>query len=480
MHAHRSSIAKVVAATVAVAAIPLGMAVTSGVPSAAPAPPTTVETTTLDAAAVGSPIAWIAIATGATSGVTLHTVAAPALATQRLKPATYCGVDQDVPAKRLITLSGSTGGSLSTGLASYASGSLGVKEKKSGTSCSQVNATKERLQVALGPVAATILGRPVVASSAYLDVELKQSARILATASRAGEPDVLFELQSGSTVGKPPLAGVAAGRVSTCTAGADSGPDSGIGDNCRWAISVPSWSGADDGVFFDTLTLKAVTGSFSLEGGADGLVQPAPPLSTPKASIIELVSPAYTDGVLTCNASSITLPGSGDAPEFTVDRLGNADGSTCVEVPYDINTGPAFAQFLKPLDEQPTAQFVWNATWDLDPPPAGSTPQTAGSTALPELYLDYEVESSPGVPVPETRLGYCPDWTGALDGDGDYVGYTTTQLAAFADQVPDAVLPGTQFACVISRTATSVDGTPGDILRVTDEVYVYGDARLRW
>lgn len=469
----RGSTLRVLGAALAVAAIPLGLAAASGLPTAAPVPRTPVDVTPASTAA---PLAWIAIETGATSRVTLNQgTVSSSVATQVLQPASNCGVGQDTAANRLVTLKGSTGAAFTEALASYASGSIGVKEKKSGTSCAQVDSSKESLQIALGAAASTALGRPVVASSAYLDVQLKQSARILATASRAGQVVALFELQSGTTVGTHPLPGVTPGRVATCTAGADSGPDSGVNDNCRWALSVPSWTGADDGVFFDTLTMKAVTGSFSLEGGADGLVQPAPPVAKPKASIIELVSP--WDGVLGCDSSTITIDGAGSAPAVTVDRLGNADGASCVQVPYDVNTGPGYAQFLKPLDLQPTAQFVWNVTWQLPPPPAGASPATAGSTALPELFLDYEVESGPGIPVPATRLGYCPDWTGAKVG-GHYVGYTPTQLASFADQVPNSVLPGVQFACVISRSATSADGNP-DTVRVQDEVYVYGDARLR-
>ena len=136
----------------------------------------------------------------------------------------------------LLDLRGSLGGDLTAGLASYASGSIGVKEKKSGTSCYQVNeATTETLELSLGGASASTLGAAAVVSAAYLDLELKQSAQILATASRAACRTVgRFELRSGTSARSIDPA-VPAASVAKCVNGADSGPDSGVNDNCRWA-----------------------------------------------------------------------------------------------------------------------------------------------------------------------------------------------------------------------------------------------------
>ena len=154
-----------------------------------------------------------------------------------------------------------------------------MKEKKSGTSCYQVAAPSESLELGLGQGLRTAIGADAVATSAYLDVELKGSARVLATALLGGVVVGTYEVQSGSSIGKPT---VADHTPFACTSSSDSGPDSGVNDNCRWPVSAPSWTGADDGVFFDTLTLKALVGSFSLEGGADGAVLPAAPRTHPE------------------------------------------------------------------------------------------------------------------------------------------------------------------------------------------------------
>ena len=119
------------------------------------------------------------------------------------------------------------------------------------------------------------------------------------------------------------------------------------------------------------------------------------------------------------------------------------------------------AQFLKPLDSQTSAQFVWDLVWRFD--------QHAGKTALPELNVDFEYPS-PGTTVP---LGWCPDAT--YDATGAFLGYNAGLPASASDLEPD--LDGVQYACVISRDAKSVNGAP-DVTVSHDSVYVYGDARM--
>ena len=255
MHAHSSRTARTVAIVAAVGLIPFGLAVVSTLPSADP--PSTIQAADTIGTAGYVP-AWVALRTGTASRITLNNASGPMGAAQTLAPGADCGVVQGVAATRFLTVEGTTRTNFTEGLASYQSGSIGVKEKKSGTSCYQVNApTTEQLRLRLGPQVTDLLSSTAVASSAFLDLELKQSARILATLSLAGVTQASYELQSGTTIGLPPLTGT---TPFTCNNPADSGPDSGINDNCRWPISTPSWTpGGDDGVFFDTLTLKAVT-----------------------------------------------------------------------------------------------------------------------------------------------------------------------------------------------------------------------------
>ena len=326
-----------------------------------------------------------------------------------------------------------------------------MKEKKTGTSCYRVDAPSEAIDLKVGAAVPSGL-----ASSAYLDLEMKQSARILATAKVKGVTQATFERQSGASVGQPAMAST---TPATCTGSADSGPDSGINDNCRWAISAPSWTGPDDGIFFDELVLSAVSGSFSLEGGGDGSVLPQAQLSTPDASIIEVV-----DGTLACGATTTTIAADAGKPRVNVYRLGNADGGNCTPVPYTLATAPGFAQFIKPLNQQTSAQFIWDLVW-----PSAITPDT---TVLKDLTIDYEIPS-PGSTV---ALGWCPDPT--FDANGRFAGYTAAQIAALPDQEGDDLPNLKQFACVISRSAQPVDGDPDTVVS-HDLVYVFGDAGMR-
>ena len=467
---HRTSALKAAGAVLAVAVVPLALAVghlpdrQSGAVTAQPA---------ADISTPGFVPNWIAIQTGATSRITLNGPAGPIGSPQSLAPAANCGVGLGAT-PQLITLQGSitpgagpaTPGAFDSGLASYLSGSIGVKEKKSGVSCYQVNAvTTESLQIGLGTgiTGATALGADAVATSAYLDVELKGGVRILATTSLKGITTGTFELQSGPERFTP----VTAGAVeSECNPSADSGADSNVSDNCRWAISAPSWLAGDDGVVFDKLTLKALAGSFSLEGGADGSVLPAAPYATPNASILELA--ADTVG---CGGKTNTTPAAGETPEVTIYRLDNVGTATCAPTPYTLNSGARFAQFLKPLTSQTSAQFVWEVK--------GRLPITSANTVLPDITINYETPNGAGL-SPDVTLGWCPDSTYQLAAPF-YAGYTPTQVAALPDQ--DNLLPdadnGKQYACVISRTVDAANGDP-DFLNYRDIVYVYGDAKMQF
>jgi hypothetical protein len=457
MHVHRSTAPKAIAAIAAVGLLPFGIAVVGALPAAAPPPSTTVQAAS--GLGTGSYVpAWVAIKTGGSSSVTLNNPGGPIGSPQTLAPAADCGVNQGAAASRFLTFQGTTRTNFSEGLASYQSGSIGVKEKKSGTSCYQVNApTTESLRLGLGSGVTAALGSNAVASSAYLDLELKQSARILATVWLGEDVQGTYELQSGTTIGLTPLPGTTAAPF-TCNNPADSGPDSGINDNCRWPISVPSWTGPDDGVFFDAITLKAVNGAFSLEGGGDGTVLPQSPTTTPNASVLEIV-----EGTVGCGGQTRTEAAAGDEPQVTVYRLGNVGTTSCAPVPYSLSNAVKSAQFLKPLDSQTSAQFLWDLQWKF--------PQNTGTTALPNLKIDFEVPA----PGSTTTLGWCPDPT--YGPSGQFLGYSGGLPASASDQEPDLV--GVQYACVVSRDSRTVDGSP-DVIGAHDVVYVYGDARLGW
>jgi hypothetical protein len=386
-------------------------------------------------------------------------------ATQSLATGTNCAVKTD---ESLLKIDGYAGTS-TTDVASFSSNSLGVAEKKTGTSCYQSNAPVERMVLSLNKTNVRSSLGPLVASSAYLDVELKQSARILATATLNNTEVARFELQSGSTIGLAPLPDVTAARVFTCNNPADSGPDAGALDNCRWPISAPSWLSADDGVYFDAIALEAKNGSFSVEGGADGDIPgPIPSQTVPtvytNSSLVELSS--VSDGDLACGDIA-SIQGTGTTPGVSVDRLDtNADpAQTCVKVPYKLSNGTDSAQFLKPMDQQSTAQFVITLTWTV--PASRPLP-------LPVTKADYETPAR----GTEIALGWCPD---PIYSGADLAGIRNPlSNPGVTDQ--DEV-PGIQFTCIGNQRSLVLDGgTPGladDTVQVTEQVYVLGDIYLR-
>jgi hypothetical protein len=350
----------------------------------------------------------------------------------------------------LLTIDGFVGSSTDDA-ASFAGDSLGVAEKKSGTSCGTVDAPAEKLVLTLNQ--AGLKG---------------QIGDRLATATLGGTQTGKFELRSGSTIDPsvPDGAVVGGAVVHNCLARADSGPDSMTGDHCRWPISSPSWlGGGDDEKDFDKLVLAAQNGSFAVDGGADGLVEPAPPADAglpERASFFELATIA--DGELICGDETKTVAGSGDAPQITVQRLENADldndgapDEECVLIPYTLTNGGSFAQFLKPLDTQKSAQFVATIDWTV----AASDP-----LPLPATKVDFEAGEGP------IAIGWCPD--PLYDPSGAFNGIQNPAA------VPDlsAALSGKQFACLGTQSAKVLDGDLDYVIN-TEEIYVLGDIRFQ-
>lgn len=317
---------------------------------------------------------------------------------------------------------------------------IGVRESTTaaGTSCSAVDASaSESLRLTVGPDA-TAGSQKLVAASASLDIELKQAAEILATASLGGTTVGTFRLVSGTGTGTPTPG------TQLCNATADSGPDSGTNSHCRWQINGPTWTGGAKSVIgFDTLTLKAVRGAFSLQGGGDGNVDdPAHPMPASLgayryASVFELVP------TLDCGQTSSTSRSTTVSSTWT--RLDNSEGGTCVAYPYWNTTGVdalgSYAHFQKPLQLETDAQSLWTTTFVY-----------TGSFPVPTITLEY------------------------LDGTGQPA-ESTSVLAA----CPTGFVPGTSpappapSACLVSTSKTTSKG----VKYATFVVYVHGDARLR-
>ena len=353
----------------------------------------------------------------------------------------------------------------------FATGAIGVREKStsSGTSCAAVDwsgdaATTESLTLRLGTGVGSL-----VAMSASLDIDLKQNARILATATLSSDtsaPTGYFELQSGANIGEEPL--VEGATVFTCNNPSDSGPDSGANNNCRWQISGPSWTkktvlvndvptrvSSEDGVVFDTLKLEARAGSFSLMGGADGPVDdPMDPLpaylgaddvgSTPDVSISSASIFELVEGSVACGE---TVKLSGTTVASSWNRIDNLGTSQCQPFPYSSRTGVdddgrVFAEFTKPLDFETKAQALWTTTFVV-----------GGGNSIPPITL--ELDRVNAEPLIYPALGACP-------------------AAYFSD--PTSFDPPTDpYACLVS----AVRGTGKLSKSVTYTAYVYGDATMR-
>lgn len=355
--------------------------------------------------------------------------------------------------------------------AGTANGRIGVRESTtaSGTSCSAVDSGAELLTLKLGPA---VGGR--VAASASLDLDLKGNARIQATARQGDGPATVFELRSGTAINAAQPTGTPVdptqptrGHIFNClnNGSADSGSDNTTNNNCRWEISAPSWTSlAEDGVVFDTLELRALAGSFSLMGGAEGVVPgqlgATPPYLGPAgASYFELV-----DGVLDCGEgkNKATLSPSGRVSKSTWTRLGNltSGGSVttgCAPYPYSATTGlddesRPYAQFNKPLDVEPNAQATWETTF------------LYSGNAIPPVYMDLDGDKDPlnqNQDRGEFKLEPCQaSWY----TNGVFVG------------PPSSVGVPNPSACLMSVTKGKNVGSSKAAIYT---VYVYGDARLR-
>ena len=316
-------------------------------------------------------------------------------------------------------------------------GKIGVRESDTatGTSCSAVDSsTGESLVLTIGPKAAR-QGHSLVATSASLDVALKQGAKVSATME---------------------LGGVVAGTaVLECGVNADCGPDSGVSDHVRWPIGS-----ATDGIVFDTLTLEAVAGSFSLSGGADGVVSPETGIAGHAgASIFELVD------AVDCNESVTFTPGE-NVQSSKWKRLDNLT-TDCTAYPYTTATGTdaagPFAHFGMPGDADPDAQAVWEVTFVY----SGKTP-----TAL------FAFDETNGIIAPVesfTPLGACnpADVTtsGARDGWAPTADYAYGNLDV---DVESGAVVG--YACLLDTQTANVKS----VKTVTFTAYVLGDAGFRY
>ena len=300
-----------------------------------------------------------------------------------------------------------------------------------GTACSRVSGA-EALSLTLG---AGLSGLKV--SNTRLDIEVKQNAKVVATAKLAGQTVASFELRSGSSIVTGQGSTNPGSPIFNCTARSDSGPDSGSSDNCTWAFQA----------LYDTLDLTAAVGEFSLEGGGDWGSSAAQNYSQ-----FDLVE---ADGVLACGD---TVSESANGTTTAVTRLATSCNTL---LPYSLANRPPGTggftigsfEFLTPSGSPNDQQFVMEITW-----PAETAPQTA--PALQNIALS--AQSFDG--ITEYPVDLCV-------GIPTYSGGVLTGLAHGQDLDGNAA-NGSQYGCEISHT---LDYVGDEIIQLRQVLFVEGD-----
>jgi hypothetical protein len=367
------------------------------------------------------------------------------------------------------------------------SGSIGIAEKNSGESCGQVNAPGEVLSINLGSK---------IANQAVLDLELQKNAVVLATLT-GPSGTIYLELQTGSSITNartPAPAGAPAGEdvtLATCQVEASSAPNSGSSDNCRWVIDAT----------FTAISLKAIKGNASLEGGADGSVtrlsstegvQDAEPLPAAKDLTYFRVVEACTElNTLTTIAST----GGTGLPTGQVKRsLTNVDGTPCLTDGLTATAKDATTvDILK--KGQPYAQYIVKIGWRKAP-----TTAALKSPATSQTTIQFDIPgTTPGERAlsDEEILPWCP--TSLFDAaTSEPVTGGGTVLKSLGTGLSDAALKAAltnlnitdmdgvdtnsvQFACIQDRDVDYVaaTGTSAATFVVNDLIYVLGDLRFR-
>ncbi len=333
----------------------------------------------------------------------------------------------------------------------FKGGSIGVNEEIDAL-CSRVDAISrtgktEYLDVALSDKLVNYGGKQLLAKSAALDIEVKQSglfnttkARIEATALLGGNAKGTFTLIQGKAPSTP------APNTTYCN----------VGDtkNCQWQIAAPVDADGKPAYYFDTLRLKAVSAGFSLEGGSDG-ASDAGALST----TFDLVS--VVDKEFTCTAGeSLT-----NADGTKVTYVGNAGADECENFGVVLESSAQQVRFLKPLGVTPDAQFLFDVEWTQEIAGPGAT--------VPTVTIDFENYAVPTTTPIVSDMAFCPE--ALYDGEGALVGVQEADDFAAIEDWRDDLL-GTQYACLDQPRSVEISGAT---LTVTDRVFLIGDARMR-
>jgi hypothetical protein len=235
------------------------------------------------------------------------------------------------------------------------------------------------------------------------------------------------------------------------------------GQTCSWDL--------DFGARFDTLRLTAVAGAFGVVGESTFALQ------------------SEVDKALSCTDPTLTQ---GNA---AVEYIGNADGSECGEFGVTLEAGDEEIVFLKPLDLDPDAQFIFDVTWTEKKASDEGDPAATEAT-VPGVTIDFEnYPAGFGDPI-VSEMPFCPDYLYGPDPDFTAPDDTPQAEAPIVllgvqeDQdfvaLPDwrEDLDGKQYACLDQPRQVNISaGKNGEVyesvLTVNDRIYLIGDARMR-
>jgi hypothetical protein len=324
----------------------------------------------------------------------------------------------------------------------FVDNSIGVFSGGSkGTPCGRVSAGEQPLTVKLAG-----LLDPLSIIRAALDVEVKGNAVVQADLFLDGAPAGQFILRSGRSIVGGQGSHTPGSPIFNCSAKSDSGPDAGPLDNCKWRF---------DGLF-DEIRLTALTGEFSLEGGADGWIDES------RFYLAERQVPPPT-GTVNC-------PGQGDNnfvpqdPEGTAVLTGSrqqdaGNPGACEPIDYDLTFDGKEANFVKRGAGVPNATFLFDITFNAEPG-SGGNPLSIPPTR-------FEFDAAPGTLF---ELAGCKG-TPQFDEAGNFIGISDI-LTAGLDLLPK--VDGVQYSCAFDQRVKVVGP---NAVQVTQGIYLIGDWR---
>jgi hypothetical protein len=374
----------------------------------------------------------------------------PSGLSQSISSTGKCGLSLGGPSS-LAVLS-AAGGLGSVGLGPD---SIGVFDGPKGVACYRITASLgESVTFGLG---ADVAASPLIDANAFyrleLDVEVKQNAEFLLQILAGSAVTDEFRLRSGTSIvageGSPDPG--SPDHIFNCGAASDSGPDSGLRDNCRWTVDALGRG----------FRLIALQGEGSWEGGGDFGAD-----AYVNNSLIYLTKGDI--GAMGCNSSQVpqgtgtsTIGDGTTTPQCAVTRIDptGLGGSCTTAVGYVFRTS---ATNSCEINKNPGEQLAASIDITFPPEPAtalGAEPLTTiqFSTGVPGVLVPFTPQRCIGTVVP--------------DRNGEP---TIAEVLSVPGFVPDIVpsTPQKDWACVLNNAQHYVgDGK----MQVLQTLLFWGD-----